>query len=34
MLERKAWNVPDSYPLADSMVVPMRAGEGVEWSLV
>jgi dihydroorotase len=34
VLERKAWTVPDTYPLADSVVVPMRAGEGVEWWLV
>ncbi|TAA36908.1 dihydroorotase [Pseudoxanthomonas winnipegensis] len=33
MLERKARTVPDTYALADSVVVPMRAGEGVEWSL-
>lgn len=34
VLERKAWTVPETYPLADSVVVPMRAGEGVEWSLL
>ncbi|WJI17466.1 dihydroorotase [Pseudoxanthomonas winnipegensis] len=34
VLERKAWTVPETYPLADSVVVPMRAGEAVEWSLL
>ncbi|SEM18282.1 dihydroorotase [Pseudoxanthomonas sp. GM95] len=34
VLERTAWTVPASYPLAGSAVVPMRAGEQIAWSLV
>jgi dihydroorotase len=32
-LQRRAWMVPASYPLADGELVPMRAGESVPWSL-
>jgi dihydroorotase len=34
VLERKAWIVPEEYPLAGSMCKPMRAGESVAWSVV
>jgi len=33
VLERKPWKVPDSYDFGDSVVVPLRAGEEVEWTL-
>jgi len=32
-LERTDWRVPDSYPLGDSTVVPMCAGETLHWRL-
>ena len=32
-LERVDWQVPDSYPLGDSGVVPMYAGEILHWRL-
>jgi dihydroorotase len=32
-LERADWQVPDSYPLADSAVVPLLAGETLEWRI-
>jgi dihydroorotase len=32
-LERADWQVPDSYPLADSTVVPLLAGETLEWQM-
>jgi dihydroorotase len=33
-LEKTDWQVPDSYPLGDSTVVPMGAGETLHWRLV
>ncbi|HWU76360.1 MAG TPA: dihydroorotase [Rhodanobacter sp.] len=33
-LERRPWIVPDDYPLAESVCIPMRAGESVAWSMV
>jgi dihydroorotase len=30
-LEKTAWQVPDSYPLGDSEVVPLFAGETLHW---
>jgi dihydroorotase len=33
VLERQPWTVPDEYPLAQSTLKPMRAGESVAWSL-
>jgi dihydroorotase len=30
-LEKHDWQVPDSYPLGDSVVVPMFAGETLHW---
>ena len=32
-LVKQAWKVPDSYPLGEQVVVPMRAGEQVQWRL-
>lgn len=32
-LVKKAWNVPASYPLGDTDVVPIRAGEQIDWQL-
>ena len=34
VLEKSAWTVPDTYPLGDQQVVPMRAGETVTWKLL
>lgn len=33
-LERRPWNVPGEYPFAEESLVPLRAGEPVEWTLV
>jgi dihydroorotase len=33
-LEKADWEVPASYPLGDSSVVPMRAGERIHWRLL
>ncbi len=32
-LVRHPWTVPDSYPYGDSVVVPLRAGERMEWQI-
>ncbi|MGB5425505.1 MAG: dihydroorotase [Gammaproteobacteria bacterium] len=32
-LEKQDWQVPDSYPLGDSAVVPMFAGETLHWRI-
>lgn len=32
-LERVAWSVPDSYKFGEATVVPLRAGEIVQWRL-
>lgn len=32
-LHRTAWTVPASYPFAEGVVVPLRAGETVTWKL-
>ena len=32
-LQRKPWTVPDTLPVGDGMCVPMRAGEGMAWSI-
>jgi len=32
-LQRKTWTVPDRYPLADTHIVPLRAGETINWQL-
>jgi dihydroorotase len=33
-LERQPWQVPDSYPFGDDVVVPLRAGETIAWRVV
>jgi dihydroorotase len=34
-LEKKSWTVPQSYPFGqDGVVVPLRAGETISWSIV
>lgn len=33
ILRREPWTVPDSYPFADSEIVPFRHGETVQWRL-
>ncbi len=33
VLEKSAWQVPDTYPLAGEELVPMRAGETLSWKL-
>jgi dihydroorotase len=33
-LVRSEWQVPPSYPFADEVVVPLRAGEAVAWRLL
>jgi dihydroorotase len=33
-LEKKSWQVPDSYPLANDRVVPIRAGEMLDWQVI
>ncbi len=33
LLDRKPWTVPASYPFAAGQVVPMRAGERLDWKL-
>jgi dihydroorotase len=34
-LEKKSWTVPQSYPYGqDGVVVPLRAGETISWSIV
>ncbi|HDZ09974.1 dihydroorotase [Pseudohongiella sp.] len=32
-LHRESWNVPAYYPLADSTLVPLRAGEQIHWRI-
>lgn len=33
-LTRKPWTVPASYPLGQTQVVPIRAGETIDWQVV
>jgi dihydroorotase len=33
-LEKTPWQVPDSYPLANDRVVPIRAGEMLDWQVI
>lgn len=33
-LRRNAWNVPAQMPLGDDIVIPLRAGETIEWQVV
>lgn len=32
-LVKESWDVPDSYPLGDETVVPIRAGEQISWKV-
>jgi dihydroorotase len=32
-LVKQAWTVPESYPLGDTCVVPIRAGESIAWQV-
>ncbi|HSH28451.1 MAG TPA: hypothetical protein VK971_00985, partial [Thiohalobacter sp.] len=32
-LVRQPWTVPESYPLADAKVIPLRAGDEIVWRL-
>ncbi|TCK19101.1 dihydroorotase [Thiogranum longum] len=32
-LTRKAWTVPDAYPMGQDRLIPMRAGEVLHWKL-
>lgn len=32
-LEKESWDVPATYPLGDSQVVPIRAGEQISWKV-
>ena len=32
-LKRKKWTVPDSYPFGTDVVVPLRAGQTINWRL-
>ncbi|TMP26507.1 dihydroorotase [Pseudoalteromonas rubra] len=33
-LEKTSWQVPESYPLGDTQVVPIKAGASVDWQVV
>ena len=33
-LKKEPWIVPDSYPLADDSIIPLMAGETIQWKLV
>ena len=33
-LKREKWTVPDSYQFGDDVVVPLRAGQDINWKLV
>lgn len=33
-LERRPYSIPDSLPMGDDELVPLAAGEGLEWSVV
>jgi dihydroorotase len=32
-LEKDTWQVPESYPLGDDVVVPIRAGDDITWKV-
>lgn len=34
ILKREKWIVPESYPFADDVLIPLRAGQTIEWKLV
>lgn len=33
-LERTPWKIPDSYEFSGQTVVPLRAGQEIEWKIV
>ncbi len=33
-LSREAWTVPEAYPFADGLLVPLRAGETLRWRML
>ena len=33
-LQKKSWAVPDSYPLKDELIIPLKAGEALSWSFL
>ncbi|EMR13418.1 dihydroorotase [Methylophaga lonarensis MPL] len=33
-LTKQSWQVPESYPFAESALVPMRAGEHIHWKVI
>ena len=33
-LNKESWKVPDSYPLGDNSVVPLRAGKTIKWQAI
>lgn len=33
-LQKQSWTVPESYPFADKLVIPLRAGEKIAWKRV
>ena len=33
-LHKQSWQVPDTLPFAGSELVPLRAGEAVNWQIV
>jgi dihydroorotase len=33
-LERAAWNVPEELPMGDTTVVPLDAGQSLNWKFV
>ena len=32
-LKREQWTVPDSYPFANDIIIPLRAGQTMNWKL-
>lgn len=34
VLQRKTWQAPAQFPLGDDIVIPLRAGETIEWQVV
>ncbi len=33
-LQREKWTVPDSYQFADDVVIPLRAGQTINWKII
>lgn len=34
VLEKRSWSVPETYAFGENVVVPLRAGETISWSIV